>query len=68
MTKIRVENVPPGYILDIVKEMRKEKIEFTFSYHPSKWTENYIQIPNYTIFNFAKEKDATYFVLKWKIT
>lgn len=67
MTDVRITDIPPGYILEIVREMKNEKLEFTFSYHPSSWTENYIKIPNFTIFSFAREKDATYFILKWKI-
>jgi len=67
MTDIRIENISPGYILDIVREMKTENLDFTFSYHPSSWTENYIKIPNFTIFSFPREKDATYFILKWKL-
>lgn len=66
MTNIRIENVPPGHILDIVRHMKEEKLEFTFSYHPSSYTDNFVKIPNFTIFSFPNSKDATYFILKYK--
>jgi len=67
MTNIRVENIPPGYILEMVRDMKAENLDFTFSYHPSTWTENFIKIPNFTIFSFPNARDATYFILKWKV-
>lgn len=67
MTKVNVQNIPAKRILEIVKELKLENIKFTFSYAPGTWDIENGHVPNHTIFSFSKEKDATYFILKWKL-
>lgn len=67
MTSVKLTKIPASRIMEIARELKNEGIEFTFSYTPSKWDIDTGEIPNFTIFNFTREKDATYFILKWKI-
>lgn len=67
MTEVKVVNVSANRIMEIVREMKYEKIDFTFSYTPSKWDTSIGHTPNFTIFKFSKDKEATYFILKWKL-
>jgi len=67
MTNVKVIDVSANRIMEIVRELRKENINFTFSYTPGNYDYEYGQIPNHTIFTFAEAKDATYFILKWNL-
>ncbi|NBP00735.1 MAG: hypothetical protein EBU90_11510 [Proteobacteria bacterium] len=65
MTVIRLENVTASRIMEIAKELRNSNMDFTFSYHPSKWDIAVGSTPNYTNFTFNQARDATWFVLKY---
>lgn len=67
MTEVKMVDIPANRIMEIVREMKSENMDFTFSYTPSKWDIDSGHIPNFTVFKFPKDKEATYFILKWKI-
>jgi hypothetical protein len=71
MIEVRIENMDPNKILDIVKSLRTsglvQGIDFDFSYRQSKW-DNFgydAVVKQHTLFTFYVDKHATMFILKY---
>ena len=58
-----------GKTMDIVRDLRAQGLvqgtDFDFAFHQSKWDEMIGEIPKHTIFTFYKDKNATWFILKY---
>lgn len=72
MIEIRLPDMKPDRMLDIVKELRSkgyvQGVDFDFSYHKPTWDEfSYEGVNNrYTLFKFYKDELATWFELLYK--
>lgn len=72
MIEVKLIDMMPNEVLDIVKEIRKmghaQGIDFDFEYHkPEILVDDYDGVYNrYTVFKFYKEELATWFALRYQ--
>ena len=73
MIKVRLNNILPGELIEIVQELRSkgygQGIDFDFEYHKPEtndWMAGEEYNERYTIFKFYKESLATLFTLKYQ--
>ena len=72
MKEVRIEELMPNEVMDIVKEIRKmgyvQGIDFDFEYNKPVY--DYLNPENdynrYTIFRFYKDEIATWFALRYQ--
>lgn len=70
MIKVKLEDIPPNDIMDIVNELKelgwKQGVDFDWSYNKplfdSEWN---LSRPKNTVFTFYNEKYGTWFALKY---
>ena len=71
MKKIRIENIEANAVMEIVRELRSQKliqgIDFDFKYNQSEWdpVSGHNIHSKHTIFTFYHDKWATWFILKY---
>ena len=71
MIEVKITDLYPNDIIDIVKELRDQGyvqgIDFDFEYHQPKYLDwaGDVEYNRYTIFKFYKEELATWFNLKY---
>lgn len=72
MIDVKLKNLDPNTIMQIVKELREQKLvqgkDFDFEYHQTKWDPVTGHGPiqeKHVIFKFYKDKLATWFILKY---
>jgi hypothetical protein len=70
MIEVKIKNLSPNEIIDIVKDLRQQGlaqgVDFDFEYHKPMW-DNFsgVESDRYTMFMFHSEKYATLFALKY---
>ena len=69
MISVRLKDVDPNRVMDIVRELRQQGLvqskDFDFAYYQSRWDEMIGEIPTSAVFSFYTEKYATMFAIKY---
>lgn len=69
MISVRLKDVDPNQVMDIVRELRQQGLvqskDFDFAYYQSRWDEMIGEIPTSAVFSFYTEKYATMFAIKY---